>query len=398
MKKVIIYFYLILILYTIELCCTYCFYKNLHKGHKVVEIIDEETLKKENIIIDDYIKDFDLSSQNVKNIKEKIENEIKEINISYEKVNKEINKSFEIKHEKLIKEEKEMKDKLDNEVTKIKLKLEEYLSLSNELIRNYEKINKAIKTLNKDEDNNNIKMLKNLTYVSKISKNQKEMNKITQILMKNIKINFIEENQKEMNKITQILMKNIKLNFIEDKVKYEEYYFNGLSIPKDIIISDIKSNEFKVSWKIDDLNILNIDKNQIKYKIEIRKENEQFKSVYEGNNMNYNIDKLNSDTNYEIRICTLYNYSNSNWSEIKKVKTNKVNIDSTILNESKRCDEFMNKIYDWTEGKNMELLYRGTKDGMSNDVFRNKCNNKGPTITLIKNDKGYIFGGYASID
>ena len=46
----------------------------------------------------------------------------------------------------------------------------------------------------------------------------------------------------------------------------------------------------------------------------------------------------------------------------------------------------------------MELLYRGTKDGMSNDVFHNKCNNKGPTITLIKNDKGYIFGGYASID
>ena len=45
----------------------------------------------------------------------------------------------------------------------------------------------------------------------------------------------------------------------------------------------------------------------------------------------------------------------------------------------------------------MELLYRGTKDGMSNDVFHNKCNNKGPTITLIKNDKGNIFGGYTSI-
>ena len=179
---------------------------NLHKGHKVISINDEETLKKENISINDYIKDFDISFQNVKNIKEKIENEIKEINISYEKINKEINKSFEIKHEKLIKEEKEMKDKLDNEVTKIKLKLEEYLSLSNELIRNYERINKGIKTLNKDEDNNNIKMLRNLTYISKINKNQKEM-----------------------NKITQILMKNLKLNFIEDNVKYEEYYFNGLS-------------------------------------------------------------------------------------------------------------------------------------------------------------------------
>ena len=89
-----------------------------------------------------------------------------------------------------------------------------------------------------------------------------------------------------MNKITQILMKNLKLNFIEDNVKYEEYYFNGLSIPKDIQINNIKSNEIEISWKIDDLNIINIDKNQIKYKVEIRKENEQFKSVYEGNNLN----------------------------------------------------------------------------------------------------------------
>ena len=46
----------------------------------------------------------------------------------------------------------------------------------------------------------------------------------------------------------------------------------------------------------------------------------------------------------------------------------------------------------------MELLYRGTRDGMSPDVFHNKCNNKGPTISIFKNGKGYIFGGYASID
>ena len=46
----------------------------------------------------------------------------------------------------------------------------------------------------------------------------------------------------------------------------------------------------------------------------------------------------------------------------------------------------------------MELLYRGTRDGMSADVFHNKCNNKGPTISLFKNEKGYIFGGYTSID
>ena len=102
-----------------------------------------------------------------------------------------------------------MEDKLQTEVTKIKSKLEEYLTLVNDLIRNYERINKGIKTLNKDKDNNNIKMIRNLTYISKINKSKKEM-----------------------NRITQTSMKNLKLNFIEDNIKYDEYYFNGLSIPK----------------------------------------------------------------------------------------------------------------------------------------------------------------------
>ena len=287
-------------------------------------------------------------------------------------MDKEISKSFEIKHEKLINEEKEMKDKLDNEVTKIKSKLEEHLSLINSLLRNYEKINKGIKGLEKEEENKNIKLLRNLTYVSKINKNQKEM-----------------------NKISQILMKNLKLDFIDDNIKYEEYYFNGLSIPKDIQISDIKYNSFNVSWKIDDINILNIDKNKIKYKIELRKENEQFHSVYENNNKNYNINKLESNTNYELRLCTIYNNINSQYSDTTKFKTL---IDSILLNETKKCDECLNKIFEWTGGKNIELLYRGTRDGMSANSFHNKCNNKGPTICLFKNDKGYIFGGYSSVD
>ena len=181
--------------------CAYCLYKNLHNGHKVIPIEDEETLKKENININDYIKEFVESSKNVITIKEKIENEIKNINESYKKMNKETTKSFELKHEKLIKEEKEIKDKLDNEVTKIKEKLDEYLSLSNTLIRNYDKINKGVQGLNKEEHNNNINILKTLTYISKINKNQEEM-----------------------NKIFKILMKSLKLDFIDDNIKYEEFF------------------------------------------------------------------------------------------------------------------------------------------------------------------------------
>ena len=59
MKKVIIQLYYIKY---IELCCAYCHYMNLHKSHKIIPINDEETLKKENISINDYIKDFDISA------------------------------------------------------------------------------------------------------------------------------------------------------------------------------------------------------------------------------------------------------------------------------------------------------------------------------------------------
>ena len=92
----------------------------------------------------------------------------------------------------------------------------------------------------------------------------------------------------------------------------------------------------------------------------------------------------------------MYEDINSTWSEIKKNKT--LEFDSILLNETKRCDEFLQKIYEWTGGKNMELFYRGTRDGMSAQQFHNRCNNKGPTISLIKNEKGYNFGGYAAID
>ena len=72
-----------------------------------------------------------------------------------------------------------------------------------------------------------------------------------------------------MNKLSQISMKNLKLNFIDDNIKYEEYYFSGLSAPKDIQVNDINSNSCNVTWKIDDINGTN--KNEIKIYNRIKK-------------------------------------------------------------------------------------------------------------------------------
>ena len=129
----------------------------------------------------------------------------------------------------------------------------------------------------------------------------------------------------------------------------------------------------------------------------MRKENKKFNKIYEGNDNNYKIEKLKNDRNYEFRICSLYNDIISCWSEIKKIKTPEIDCDSNILIESKRGNEFYELLLKWSGYKNMELIYRSSRDGALSNNFHDKCDNKGPTIVLCQHEKGYIFGGYASI-
>ena len=67
------------------------------------------------------------------------------------------------------------------------------------------------------------------------------------------------------------------------------------------------------------------------------------------------------------------------------------------MNKIPKENEYIGKLLEWTGSKSLELLYRGTRDGTQPKNFHDLCDNKGPTITLFKNEKGNIFGGYASI-
>ena len=344
-----------------------CYYMKLHKEHKLLRINEEEELKKENISLNNSSKEIEENKNKLEELKNKIEKEKIKLDNLYDKVNNEVTKSYEIKHENLLKEENELKDKLKNEVTKIKEQLELNISKINEILRNSERIIKGLKSF-KEEEN---QMIKKLNYISTINKNQKETTKIFQQLMKNLNISFKDSN-----------------------IIYEEYIFNGMPIPKDIELSEKKGNSFKLSWKIDDMNMINIDKKQIKYQVEMKKEKEKFIQVYEGNDNNCSIKDLDYITNYEIRICSVYNNIKGNYSQIYKIK---IDFDSIILNINEKGNEYLNKIFEWCGTKSMHLLYRGTRDGMTSNNFHNKCDNKGKTLCLCLNNKGNIFGGYSSI-
>ena len=151
----------------------------------------------------------------------------------------------------MIKEENDLKEKLQLEVTKIKEKLENFWSLSNNEIKISEKINKGIKKMENEEKS----MLKSLSYISKINKNQKEMKKLSSELMKSIKFLYDED-------------KNI--------IKFDEFYFNGMPIPKDIVVNNLSYDSLELIWKIDNLNILNINTKEIGFKVEIKEENNKF--------------------------------------------------------------------------------------------------------------------------
>ena len=262
---------------------------------------------------------------------------------------------------------------MKNEVTKVKEKLENYLSNSNELIRKNEKISKGINIFQKDEEKN---ILKTLSYISNINKNKKEILSLLGKLIKNIKITFNEE---------------------KCQINFDNYYFNGIYIPKIIKSEDISSNSIKLIWEIDNFNIENLDKNKLEFKVEIRKQNsnENFIKVYEGSNYNCIIENLIKSTYYEIRICIKYNDIYGDWSDIYQVKTDFIS-ESKILNKEDK-NKLLNLLSPVANGKSiyLKLIYRRGED-MSYETFHSKCDNKGPTVVLCK-AKNEKFGGYTNV-
>ena len=359
----------------IELCCCFCLYKDIHKNHNILDISDEESLKKENLNIQSFSTELNEYNSKINSLKDNIEKEIDKINKLYEKIVNDLTKSFKEKHEKLVKEENELKDKLQNETTKIKEQLEIYYTESNNIIKNISKINKGIKALEKEDKN----IVKTLNYISKINKTKKEIK------------NLLAQQ-----------MKNLDCAYQEDKttIKYEEYYFNGIPEIKDIEFKDIGLNSFNVSWKLNDINIKGIDKNQIKFKIEMRTKNKKFNQIYEGKDNKYLVNNLKAYKNYELKICSFYNEYMELWSDIKIFKTLYLfELNSNIIKNKESIDF----VFNYLGKKNnihkiqSKLIYRASSDGDTPSVYHQKCDEIPNTLCIIETTNNFIFGGYCSI-
>ena len=220
-------------------------------------------------------------------------------------------------------------------------------------------------------------MIKTLSYISKISEVKAEFDNLFKTKIIGLNFYYEEENS---------------------DITYKKKYFNGILFQNEMIFENTPNCGFNISWK--KINIENVDDNKIKYIVEMKKENaENFEKIYEGSNNQCLINNLIPNSLYEFRMCISCDEIDSEYGNIQKIKALNIdfNICSKILYESKKYDEFLKIILDWTGFKNMQLIYRGSRDGMSSDNFRNRCVNQGVTLTLIKNEKDNIFGGYSSI-
>ena len=232
------------------------------------------------------------------------------------------------------------------------------------------------------------KLKDNIKYLEDLSNNiENSIFKIKEIIEK------MNKKKEEMKiKIQKIFTKlRTALNDREDELlfKVDDKYdniFKNINIKElERLPNDIKISLEKGKW-INDENKWNDNKNiysLIKDCISIEDNIKDINAI----NDNLKNDKINDKVEFNL---SLENKELDNF--IQKIKTfGEISSISCILNKND-----FDLISNWINknGINYELLYKATADGDSIDDFIKKCENKGPTILIIKSNKEQIFGGY----
>ena len=232
------------------------------------------------------------------------------------------------------------------------------------------------------------KLKDNIKYLEDLSNNiENSIFKIKEIIEK------MNKKKEEMKiKIQKIFTKlRTALNDREDELllKVDDKYdniFKNINIKElERLPNDIKISLEKGKW-INDENKRNDNKNiysLIKDCISIEDNIKDINAI----NDNLKNDKINDKVEFNL---SLENKELNNF--IQKIKTfGEISSISCILNKND-----FDLISNWINknGINYELLYKATADRDSIDDLIKKCENKGPTILIIKSNKEQIFGGY----
>ena len=59
-------------------------------------------------------------------------------------------------------------------------------------------------------------------------------------------------------------------------------------------------------------------------------------------------------------------------------------------------NEYDSYLKEWVGDYKWKLLYRASEHGYSAESFHQYCDDRGPTLVIIKSSEGWIFGGYTT--
>ena len=228
-------------------------------------------------------------------------------------------------------------------------------------------------------------------------------------------------NQKDFQNFSKIfsMYENLKeiISFLKSlKYEIEEKNDSSLILKFNIFLPNGKNQLIELNLK---KNLLDSN-NMIYYLLE---ENKLLKEEIEKNKKEINLLKQNISKNEnEISLLRENNIKNNKeisllWSEISNLKEiNKNNndymvvnneykivngsFDSKIIKSINELDFIFNYIKENDKTfsfNNLNLLYRGSRDGDRTSTCHKLCDNKQNVLIIIKSSKGKIFGGYCKI-
>ena len=250
-----------------------------------------------------------------------------------------------------------------------------------------------IKEEKKNKLQENIKNLENLS--KSFEESVQELKKIFE---------NVNENKEKLKVKIQKLFTKIRncLNEREDELLYEvdrqfenEYFNDDIvkaseKLPNKIKKSIEKGKLLSKEWD-NDINLISIINNCIEIE----------NNIEDINKINNKMQKYNESKSLKIEVVT-GNEENQILDSIKSF--GKIFISGIAFNDSLIINNnniYIESIIKWINSEkkiNTKLLYRKSKDGDDYETFHRLCDNKGPTLILIKSSEGFIIGGYTPIN
>ena len=217
----------------------------------------------------------------------------------------------------------------------------------------------------------------------------------------------INEKKEKIKLIIQKVFTNIRniLNNREDELLLNvDKEYDNLYLKEDIM-KNIEKLPNKIKSSLEKCkNIDNISENNI-YKL-ISESTEIENNINIINNINSNINNIFKASKKEIKFKPDENEMNKFIEEIKTFgriyskKDNILNKSLIIKDDMDSIDLINNWIEEAVNSKEIEfeLIFKMSENGTKASDFHKYCDNKGPTLTLVKTTKNKLFGGFTPLN